>query len=220
MTNKEVAKNDDEEGNLSCNYDDAIKMTSVQVDGGRPKYENSSRQITFHHHIQSLMPTIENDRSAAAVSSDFLSKENNLSIKKQFAASQKSYITVLPHDDKEDDEIVNSDDEERPDWSLNYQADVTDDYIEATSHYTFTTRDLIHWSLQIARGMDYLVSKKVLHGDLAARNVLLSDDGVAKVADFGLARQLYNNYDYKKQGKVSIFRHYIILCIQLYQSFI
>ena len=47
------------------------------------------------------------------------------------------------------------------------------------------------------------MSKKVLHGDLAARNVLLANDGKVKVADFGLARQLYNDYDYKKQGRVS-----------------
>ena len=93
------------------------------------------------------------------------------------------------------------DDLEPPDWSLNYQAD---DYQEATaSNVSLSTRDLISWSLQIARVMDYLVSKKVLHGDLAARNVLLADDSVAKVADFGLARQLYQDYDYKKQGRVS-----------------
>jgi len=89
-----------------------------------------------------------------------------------------------------------------PDWSLNYQADA--DIQNAISN-TFSTRDLISWSFQIARGMDYLVSKKVLHGDLAARNVLLADDGVVKVADFGLARQLYNDYDYKKQGRVRHF---------------
>ena len=52
--------------------------------------------------------------------------------------------------------------------------------------------------------MDYIVKKKVLHGDLAARNILLADDGVVKVADFGLARQLYQEYDYKKEGKVSV----------------
>ena len=60
--------------------------------------------------------------------------------------------------------------------------------------------------------MDYLASKKVLHGDLlAARNVLLAEDGVVKVTDFGhftatsrgqLARQLYNYYDYKKKRRV------------------
>ena len=50
--------------------------------------------------------------------------------------------------------------------------------------------------------MDYLVSKKVLHGDLAARNILLADDGIVKVADFGLARQLFHDYNYKKQKSV------------------
>ena len=72
--------------------------------------------------------------------------------------------------------------------SLNYQPD-TDDYQEENQN-CFTTRDLISWSLQIAHGMDYLGSKKVLHGDFAARNVLLAYDGIVKVADFGLARQL------------------------------
>ena len=86
-----------------------------------------------------------------------------------------------------------------PDWSLNYHADVQ----EEAQRSSISTRDLISWSFQIARGMDYLVSKKVLHGDLATRNVLLADDGVVKVADFGLARQLYQDYDYKKQGRVS-----------------
>jgi serine/threonine protein kinase len=41
-----------------------------------------------------------------------------------------------------------------------------------------------------------------LHGDLAARNVLLADHGVVKVADFGMARQM-KDYDYQKIGEVN-----------------
>ncbi|XP_046457985.1 vascular endothelial growth factor receptor 1-like [Daphnia pulex] len=66
---------------------------------------------------------------------------------------------------------------------------------------TMTTADLISWSFQIARGMDYLASRKVLHGDLAARNVLLADDGVAKVADFGMSRNMYYEGNYQKSSQ-------------------
>lgn len=55
---------------------------------------------------------------------------------------------------------------------------------------------LISWSYQIACGMKYLASKKVLHGDLAARNVLLCENSVVKICDFGLAKSLYKGYDY------------------------
>jgi serine/threonine protein kinase len=47
----------------------------------------------------------------------------------------------------------------------------------------------------------FSVPSQVLHGDLAARNVLLADHGVVKVADFGMARQI-TDYDYEKKGEV------------------
>ncbi|XP_055305941.1 basement membrane-specific heparan sulfate proteoglycan core protein-like isoform X2 [Sitodiplosis mosellana] len=60
-----------------------------------------------------------------------------------------------------------------------------------------TTKDLLVWSFQIARGMDYLASRKVLHGDLAARNILLCEGNVVKICDFGLARSLCKNENYQ-----------------------
>lgn len=44
---------------------------------------------------------------------------------------------------------------------------------------------------------------QVLHGDLAARNVLLAEDNIVKICDFGLARSIYKNDEYKKQENVS-----------------
>ena len=67
---------------------------------------------------------------------------------------------------------------------------------------TITTKDLLVWSFQIARGMDYLASRKVLHGDLAARNILLCDGDVVKICDFGLARSLCKNENYHMKTKV------------------
>ena len=36
--------------------------------------------------------------------------------------------------------------------------------------------------------MEYLSSKRVMHGDLACRNILLAADNVVKICDFGLAK--------------------------------
>ena len=41
--------------------------------------------------------------------------------------------------------------------------------------------------------MEFLVSKHIHHGDLAARNILLTETLVAKISDFGLARRLYRD---------------------------
>ncbi|XP_046746504.1 uncharacterized protein LOC124411449 [Diprion similis] len=62
------------------------------------------------------------------------------------------------------------------------------------------TRDLVSWAWQISRGMQYLAGKKVLHGDLAARNVLLSEDNIVKICDFGLSKSLQEDDDYKDEG--------------------
>lgn len=44
---------------------------------------------------------------------------------------------------------------------------------------------------------------QVLHGDLAARNILLADDNIVKICDFGLAKNIYKNDEYKKKDDVS-----------------
>lgn len=46
-------------------------------------------------------------------------------------------------------------------------------------------------ALDVARALAYLhEERKLAHFDLKSRNVLLTADGVAKVADYGLAQPL------------------------------
>lgn len=64
---------------------------------------------------------------------------------------------------------------------------------------------LLKWSREIANGMEFLGSKKIVHGDLSARNVLLTETLVAKVGDFGLSRVMmkYSNYIRSTQDEVT-----------------
>lgn len=67
---------------------------------------------------------------------------------------------------------------------------------------SITTSDLVCWLFQVARGMQYLSSRKVLHADLAARNVLLSERNVVKICGFGLARSLFKRDDDNVSDKI------------------
>lgn len=45
-----------------------------------------------------------------------------------------------------------------------------------------------HLAKQLFEGLDYLHTRGVLHRDIKAANILVSNDGILKLADFGLAR--------------------------------
>uniref|UniRef100_A0A0N4Z3A7 non-specific protein-tyrosine kinase n=1 Tax=Parastrongyloides trichosuri TaxID=131310 RepID=A0A0N4Z3A7_PARTI len=61
---------------------------------------------------------------------------------------------------------------------------------------SFTVNVLCEYTQQIAKGMEYLSSQRLIHRDLACRNVLVFSFSKVKISDFGLSRCLGVGEDY------------------------
>ncbi|CAH1245232.1 RET [Branchiostoma lanceolatum] len=57
------------------------------------------------------------------------------------------------------------------------------------------------FACDVASGLSELARLKIVHRDIAARNVVISDKKVAKIADFGLSRDVYVSSAYKRSNQ-------------------
>ncbi|CAH0551900.1 unnamed protein product [Brassicogethes aeneus] len=73
-------------------------------------------------------------------------------------------------------------------------------YLQNNKH-RLDLASLLLYAFQLSTALSYLESKKYVHRDIAARNVLVSSDKVVKLADFGLSRWMGDDQSYYKASK-------------------
>lgn len=77
-------------------------------------------------------------------------------------------------------------------------------YLQSNKH-RLDLATLLQYTYQLSTALSYLESKKFVHRDIAARNVLVSAHNCVKLADFGLSRWVEDQSYYKaSKGKLPI----------------
>ncbi|XP_063217421.1 focal adhesion kinase 1 isoform X2 [Bacillus rossius redtenbacheri] len=77
-------------------------------------------------------------------------------------------------------------------------------YLQSNKH-RLDQATLLLYAFQLSTALSYLESKKFVHRDIAARNVLVSSHNCVKLADFGLSRWVEDQSYYKaSKGKLPI----------------
>ncbi|KAM4740868.1 receptor tyrosine-protein kinase erbB-3a [Anableps anableps] len=67
---------------------------------------------------------------------------------------------------------------------------------------------LLNWCVQIAKGMNYLEENRIVHRNLAARNVLLNNNFTAQISDYGVADLVYpdDKKNFYNEGKTPVIK--------------
>ncbi|CAB3987724.1 fibroblast growth factor receptor homolog 1 [Paramuricea clavata] len=86
------------------------------------------------------------------------------------------------------------------DYLKNYN-EPSHDYVNTANKETLSQEWKQSRTLEICNGMKYLANHKIVHRDLAARNVLLDSNTVAKISDFGMAKDVYLKSYYKQKSE-------------------
>ncbi|KAB5515874.1 hypothetical protein DKX38_026522 [Salix brachista] len=71
---------------------------------------------------------------------------------------------------------------------------------QAYKNCPFKESQVSHYTRQILQGLTYLHSCKVVHGDLKCANILVTESGRIKLADFGLSKSMEDHSQSLKLG--------------------
>ncbi|XP_032384009.1 macrophage colony-stimulating factor 1 receptor isoform X1 [Etheostoma spectabile] len=137
---------------------------------------------TFENFVMNIPNVVEdsNDYKNICSQKQFIRSDSGIS-----STPSSSYLEMRPSQVANMESSPDCVCEEAGDWPLNID-------------------DLLRFSFQVAQGLDFLAAKNCIHRDVAARNVLLTDHRVAKICDFGLARDIMNDSNYVVKGNARL----------------
>lgn len=92
---------------------------------------------------------------------------------------------------------------QQPDYEILHETSNTSEQQGALSgSEELSLSDLLGFCFQTANAMLFLSERNVVHRDLGARNVLVTDGKILKICDLGLGRDLKSRPEYQRRGNV------------------
>ncbi|XP_029961306.1 macrophage colony-stimulating factor 1 receptor [Salarias fasciatus] len=141
---------------------------------------------TFVNFVMNIPDIPENDYKNICAQKRFIRSDSGIS-----STSSSSYLEMRPS--------------QMPDMETSNALNQSPDLVcEETGDWPLDIDDLLRFSFQVAQGLDFLATKNCIHRDVAARNVLLTNQREAKICDFGLARDIMNDSNYVVKGNARL----------------
>ncbi|XP_076873224.1 platelet-derived growth factor receptor alpha isoform X2 [Brachyhypopomus gauderio] len=173
-----------------CFYGDLVNYLHKNREGFLSRHPEKTKKDLD---IFGINPADENSRSYVILS--FEEKGDYMDMKQ---AESMQYVPMLERTDTDKYSDLQRENYDHPPSHLLSETEV--EKLLSDDSEGLTTMDLLNFTYQVARGMEFLASKNCVHRDLAARNVLLSQGKIVKICDFGLARDIMHDNNYVSKG--------------------
>ncbi|KAL1254660.1 hypothetical protein QQF64_016889, partial [Cirrhinus molitorella] len=175
-----------------CFYGDLVNYLHKNRDGFLSRHTEKGKKDLD---IFGINPADESSRSYVILS--FEGKGDYMDMKQ---ADTMQYVPMLEMSEASKYSPIQRSDYDHPPSHRQFNESEVENLLSDDTNEGLTTVDLLSFTYQVARGMEFLASKNCVHRDLAARNVLLSQGKIVKICDFGLARDIMHDNNYVSKG--------------------